>query len=113
MFSPWGVEIKSRLTTITIAKEEEYLLNLNREKHVSIPEDQVYNFIRKVSERFQLLHHSFVYGLDKSVLIVRDEAGDIIQSTVAAYSTQLKHAYGEVLKDLKDFTLSRAYEEND
>ena len=95
--SVWGVEIKSRLTTATITNEEEYLLNLNREKHVSIPEDQVYKYIRNVSERFQLLHHSFVYGLDKSVLIVGDEAGDVIQSTVVNYSTQLKDAYGEVL----------------
>ena len=49
---------------------------LNREKHVSIPKDQVCKFIRNVSENFQLLHHSFVYGLGKSVLIVGDEAGD-------------------------------------
>ena len=38
--SRMGIETKSRLTTTTIVNEEEYLLTaLNREKHVSIPED--------------------------------------------------------------------------
>ncbi len=105
----WGIEIKSRLTANTMAREEQYNLNLNRDKHAVIDEEMVCTYIHNVSERFQLLHHSFVYDLEKCVLVVGDESGQVIQSTKIKYSATLKESYGKVLQDLKNFTLYWVY----
>jgi hypothetical protein len=76
---------------------------------MEINENEVVNILLNVSEHFQLLHHSFVYNLNKSVLIVGDKSGKVIHSTKINYTVSLKEAYAKVLNDLKNFTLSWIY----
>ena len=73
----------------------------------------VFNTLQNLSEHYQLLHHSFVYDLQKSVLIIGDESGTVIQSTIVNYSKELKEDYGKVLKDMKDFMLYWVYNDNE
>jgi hypothetical protein len=97
-----------------MGREEEPLFNtFGREKHIEINEDEVFNVLLNVSECFQLLHHSFVYNLDKSVLIVGDKSGGVIQSTTINYTTALKESYSKVLRDLKNYALNWVYGNDD
>jgi hypothetical protein len=82
-----------------MGREETSLLNaFSRETHMEINENEVVNILLYVSESFQLLHHSFVYNLNKSVLIVGDKSGKL---TKINYTVSLKEAYAKVLNDLK------------
>lgn len=107
----WGVEVKARVNPKTAAEEEEFIYN-TREKHVNIEAGDTYKMIQSVGERFQVLHHSYVYDFDKSVFIVGDSQSEILQSAVITFNNELKKHYGVVLKELKDLALSWAYKEN-
>ena len=62
-----------------------------------------------MGERWQILHHAFVYDFKDVLFAVGDSQSEIISSTVVEFDDDLKGHYGHVLTDLKDLTLSWAY----
>ena len=61
----WGVEIKSRVTTSSAAREEEYGIEIERDKHEIINFKQAYRYLPILSERYQILHHhAYTYNLE-------------------------------------------------
>ena len=105
----WGVEIKSRVNAKTAADEEEFV-SISRNKHEVIDAGETHKMINAVSERFQILHHAYVYDFDKILFAVGDSQSEILQSTIVNFDDDLKENYGKVLKDLKDLALSWAYD---
>ena len=82
---------------------------LRRKKYEVIDSSQVHKFILSVDERYQLIHHAYVYGLKKVALIAGKKDSKIINGTIVS-DTVLK-GYGKVVKDLKDLSLQWAYED--
>ena len=41
-----------------------------------------HKFIRKGSDRWQILHHAYVYGLDRVTYVIGPNAGKVISSTI-------------------------------
>ena len=107
----WGVEIKSRQTTSTITEEKEYMRRLRRNKFDKINSTDAAKFIRKRDERFQLLHHAYVYDFAKVVHVVGDNSGKVINATIVDYDPSLLSAYGDVITTLKDEVLFWAYDD--
>lgn len=105
----WGVEIKSRVSPTTAGREEDFLSEACRNKHEYIEAEKVHKMVENVKERFQILHHSFVYDFNKVILIVGDSQAEILQSTLVNFDEDLREHYGKVLVDLKDMGLSWAY----
>ena len=106
----WGVEIKARVNAKTAADEEEFVSNF-REKNEKFEAAEVHKMIAAVSERFQILHHAYVYDFDIILFAVGDSQSEILQSSVINFDKELKENYGKVLEDLKDLALSWAYDE--
>ena len=109
----WGVEVKSRQTVSTVTRERENMRKLRRKKYEEIDTKKVSAFLYKRDERFQLLHHAFVYSFDKVVLIVGDNGGKVINATVVTYDTTTLESYGKVIETLKEKVLGWAYNEYD
>ena len=105
----WGIEIKSRQSVATVNAEKENNRILRRKKYEEINCEDVHKYVQKVSERFQLLHHAYVYGLKKVALVVGTKAGKILSGTLVNYSNNLLGGYGNVAKKLKEDALSWAY----
>ena len=105
----WGVEIKSRVTVNTATEEEDHMMNLDRPKHVEINYDQVHDYLPRDCERYQILHHAYVYDLHKVVLIVGDDHSEIIQSTIVKFPREIRDQYGYVLAKVKDMGLYWVY----
>ena len=110
--NPWGVEVKARVTPRTAADEEEFVTCANREKNMSVASSEVHEMISAVGERFQCLHHAYVYNFSKIVFMVGDSQSEILQSTIIEFDEDLMEHYGNVLTELKDLALSWAYDEN-
>lgn len=106
----WGVEIKSRQTFATITKEKEVIRQLKRAKYEMIDEGRASRYVHKSDERFQLLHHAYVYGLSRIALIVGNNSGKVISGTIVNYSNDGLEKYGTVVDKLKDLTLAWAYD---
>ena len=83
----WPIEIKSRVIMKTINEEKQY--TRAREKFERIDERVVFQKIRKIEERYQLLHHCSIYNLKTGALIIGDRQSEIIQATVVDYSQAL------------------------
>ena len=111
----WGVEIKSRVTASSAASEENFILDTDRAKHMKINYADVHRYLPKVSERYQILHHAYTYDFEKVIIIVGDESGKLIQSTLVHFSPEVKAAYGRVLHRIKTIGLTWLpfYESND
>ena len=105
----WGVEIKSRQTTSTITQEKENMRKLRRKKYEEIDAKKVSSFFHKRDERFQMLHHAYVYNFEKVVLIVGDNGGKVINGTVVKYNETILQSYGMVIETLKKKALDWAY----
>ena len=115
----WGCEMKTRVARNTMVEE----IAFQRKKHgPDATEDSVYttchhNFlhdqVHKLSERCQLLHHAYVYNLDKIVYLVRDNMGEILHGNIITFDEEILTSYGKVLQDMYDITLSWAYEEGE
>ncbi len=105
----WGIEIKSQQTTNTINLEKEKLMMLNREKYTRIKSHQSFEHIRVRSERFQVLHHAYVYGFKTVALVIGNKGGKVICGTFVDYENEFMESYGKVLKKLKDDNLKWAY----
>ena len=97
----WGVEIKSRVKISTINKEKENMKKLRRKKHEMICDNQVAKFVADRNERYQLLHHSFVYGLKRVALVVGDKGGNVISATVVNFSNNLQNCYEKMTDEIK------------
>ena len=107
----WGFEAKGRVTMNTAAHEVEFMDAIGREEHIRIDDTEVYAMIDRPSERFQILQHAFVYDFDTVVLAIANKGGTLmISTTIVDYSPQLKKSFEHVLNDLKDITLSWAYD---
>ena len=106
----WGVEIKSRQTNATIITEKEHSKKLRRKKHIQIDADEVHKFVLKLDERFQLLHHAYVYGFERVVLVVGTKEGKVLNGTVINYNNSIHESYGNVVDELKNRALLWAYQ---
>ena len=43
-------------------------------------------YLLKPDERYQLLHHAYVYGLERVTLVVGTKSGKVVSSTTIQYS---------------------------
>ena len=103
----WGVEIKTRVTTKSAATEDEHLLATDREKHEVIDFKDTYRYIKDISERYQILHHAYVYNLEKVIIIIGGKSSELIQSThQVKFTPDIKASYGRVLHIIKKIGLS-------
>lgn len=108
-FSLWGFEAKGRVTNRTAANEEMNLHHLAN-PHISIKASEAYEHIHDPKERFQVLHHAYVYDLKKVVLCISDEDSELIRSTIIEFDDELKRAYGRTLETIKSIALEWFYE---
>ena len=108
----WGFEAKGRVTVKTAADEEDYLHSIELDDHLQIDASEVNEAVANVSERFQILHHAFVYDFRTVVLAIADEQAQLIRSLIVDFPPDLLESYKEVLQALKDLTLDWAYSGN-
>lgn len=66
--------------------------------HIHIYDNEVFEEINDVGERFQLLQLAYVYGFDKVVLAISDALSELIRSIIVEFTTELKEHFGRVLK---------------
>ena len=85
----WGIEIKSRQSSTTMNTEYEHLRQLRRSKYLKISSTEAFKHIRVRSERYQLLHHAFVYGFQRVALVVGNRGGKVISGTVIEFEDDL------------------------
>ena len=107
----WGVEVKARVNPGTAGDEEDFTSS-SREKNVRICSEQVHCMLRNVGERFQVLHHAYVYDLSTVLFVVGDSQAEIIQSTIIDFDKDLLENYGKVLWQMKDLALGWLYKDN-
>ena len=93
----------------TVNEEKEHSRKLRRKKYETIDSSQVYEYIKKVAERFQLLHHAFVYDFEKVIIVIGNESGKVINGTAISFDDNVKNSYGKVVDDLKNISLLWAY----
>ncbi len=108
-----GVEVKSRLSSTTVNKEKEFKRKSGRsgkDEYLRVSSNEAHKYIQNVSERYQILHHAYTYGFEKVVHVVANPCSKIISGTVVEFNNQILQSYGEVLKKLKNMTLSWAYD---
>ena len=75
-----------------------------REKNEEIEAADAHKMIAAVSERFQILHHAYIYGFDKILFAVGDSQSEILQSTIVNFGEELKENYGEVFEGFEGFS---------
>ena len=109
----WGFEAKGRVTVGTAATEEDhqYALRCSYNKHLRINHDEVHEEICREGERWQIMHHAYVYDMDTVVYAIGDSGAEIIRTLVVDFSGELKDHFGNVLEELKKVALSWAYPE--
>jgi hypothetical protein len=105
----WGFEAKGRVTVGTALAEVDTLTDLVRDDHVRIPDRQVHSHLAVPKERWQVLHHAYVYDYKTVVHAVGDSQGELIQSTLIDFGDVTKNHYYKVLKDLTELTIEWAY----
>ena len=106
----WGIEIKSRQTNVTISKEKEHHRRLRCRKHTIVSSKEAHRVIQKVDERFQILHHAFVYGFERVALVIGDVSGKVIKSTTIEFEERIHDAYKDVVNEMKNIALLWAYD---
>ena len=77
-----------------------------------IDAEKAHKFVANPDERYQLLHHAYVYGINQVALIVGDRNGQVISGTIITYSESLLNAYGKVVEQIKDIALYWAYSDS-
>lgn len=110
-YEPWGFECKGRTTSDTAADEEDFHSSLLGSKHTRIDSKHVFEDIRIESERFQILHHAFVYDLKTVVLAIGDGQGELISTTIVDFDEDLKRHYGNMIDELFGLSLSWLYDD--
>ena len=106
----WGFEVKARVTAKTAAAERRNV-QMDPEIHLQIDDNEVNEKIADQGERFQIIHHSFVYDLDTVVLAISNKQSNLIRSLIVDFSTAIKNHFGVVLEEIKKATLEWAYPE--
>ena len=96
----WGFEAKGRGTAATAA-EEERNIRAHISPHLCILDAEVFEEVSRVSERFQVLQHAYVYNFPTVVLAIADNQSDLIHSLIIDFTTELKSKFEKVLDDLK------------
>ena len=109
----WGVEIKSRLTQVSVSREREQMYKCrNRyhdgcgDKYISISSSNVHKYLHVLGERYQVLQHAYVYNLKKIVYLVGDNHSAIIQGIIVEFEPSLLYDYGRVLFSLKEIVFN-------
>ena len=105
----WGFEAKGRLTSRTALEEEEDFSSTLFNKHNRINDSEVFEMVRKESERFQVLQHAYVYGFPTVVLAISDAHSELLRTTIIDFSDELKNHFGIVLEEMKNFILNWLY----
>ena len=112
-YERWGIEVKARITLKRQEDEVDWMKKIGRrDKVLSIQDVVVFRYLQEVAERVQILHHAYVWSLDTVAFLVGDSQSEIIQATVVDYSDELKEAYGMVLEDIYNLSLSWAYQDD-
>jgi hypothetical protein len=105
----WGFEAKGRVTVSSAFQEEDYNSNMVRDQHIMIKDYEVNANLASASERFQVLHHAYVYDYGAVMHAVGDAQGEIIQSTIIEFTEHTKMHYNTVVSDLFSHTLAWIY----
>ena len=105
----WGFECKGRVTVGTSGQEQAQHIDLMMNPHIRIKAKDVYKKITSVEERFQLLHHAFVYDFETVVIAISNSQGSLIRSVIVDFDQELKEAFGEVMKGIKEISLDWLY----
>ncbi|GFH47201.1 hypothetical protein CTEN210_09822 [Chaetoceros tenuissimus] len=108
MRSIWGFECKGRVTHSTEVEERQNF-TLNQNPHLRIQSKDVFEMIQRVSERFQVLQHVFVYDLDTVVHAIGNLNASLIRTCIIDFDDDIKDSFGAVLDDIKHETLEWAY----
>ena len=103
--------MKSRQTLQTISKEREFIRKLHRNKYEVIGSGKAHKHILHSQEIFQVLHHAFVYGLERVILLIANHSGKILSGTVVEYDNEVLESYGKVVDRLKEMSLEWAYKD--
>ena len=112
------IEFKSRLSLSTFVSERNAMAaNLGAEVwengepvyiHKRADDPDLFKWIPRTSENFQLLHHVAIRGCDRGLIVVGNDR-KIMFGVFVEYPEELRKAYLEVLGDLYDRALDWAY----
>lgn len=80
-----GIEIKTILEIRIVIAEEEYQRKIIRKQCKRIFHNFAHNFLSHLSERYQVLHHTYA----QNDLLAVNQYSHIIQSTVINYNQDL------------------------
>ncbi len=105
----WGFEAKGRVTSRTAIEEQDYS-SIFFNNHLRVKDTDLHQVVRKESERFQVLHHAFVYDLSTVVLAISDAHSKIIRSTIIDFTQETKESYKVVLDQIMQFSFKFLYE---
>lgn len=109
-----GIEIKSRQSSSTVNAENDNVDRVRRgKKYLEFESKNVFQNIKKASERYQLLHHAYVYGFNKIFQVVGTKGAKVLSCSLINYENDLLNSYGKVMEKLKDDTLHWAYDSYD
>ncbi len=81
-------------------------------KHFKVSADSYQDFrdiIPLQHEAMQVLHHVYTNDLEKIMLVVGDNNGDLIYAVTITFPEVLTESYGNILFALKAYTLKCAY----
>jgi len=70
---------------------------------------RIHKYVPSPHEKVQLLHHAFVLGLQHVLLLVGDNAGQLVHAVFIVYGQQLLDHYKEILKYVYDMSLDWLY----
>jgi hypothetical protein len=82
---------------------------IHRKKYELINANQALRYVPAADERYQLLHHAYVYGLKRVALIVGRKDSKVLSGTIINYDCLLRESYGKVIEKIKNISLLWAY----
>ena len=111
----WGGEAKTRTNGDTKNKEIHFQQERrpNGRIYSSGSDDMMHKDIQKVGERFQLMHHAYVYGFQDVLHLVGDWNANVIHCHHVEFSEGTFYNYKQCLKLIKEVALSWAYNNTD
>jgi hypothetical protein len=84
-------------------------MEIHRKKYELINANQAFRYVPAADERYQLLHHAYVYGLKRVALIVGRKDSKVLSGTIINYDCLLQESYGKVIEKIKNISLLWAY----
>mmetsp|Transcript_41317 Transcript_41317/g.49590 ORF Transcript_41317/g.49590 Transcript_41317/m.49590 type:complete len:85 (-) Transcript_41317:887-1141(-) len=76
-----------------------------RERYLRVHDSDAHKNIQYLDERYQILHHAFVYVFDTMMFLVGNKQSHIINGILIDFSKELRKAYGNVINNLKEVAL--------